>query len=212
MTGRRVLYGTGATLVAVGLVLLGYVAWQMYGTTVVSERKQVQAVEEVTELWEDGRTGPRGAAEALVRIPAFGDDYVMPVFAGTSDEVLTRGFGRFDDAAAPGEPGNYSLAAHRVTHGQPLRDLPKLDAGDEVVVETRDAVYVYRLVTEPEDLVVDFSEVWVLDPLPVNPRGGVQPPATPGAALLTLTTCSELFNTDNRMVAFAALESSESKT
>jgi sortase A len=45
----------------------------------------------------------------------------------------------------------------------------------------------------------------VLDPLPHNPSGGVEPAQTAGQQLITLTTCSELFHTDNRMIAFGHL-------
>ena len=51
-----------------------------------------------------------------------------------------------------------------------------------------------------------FTSVWVVQALPGNPEaGGVQPAQEPGQRLITLTTCSELFHTDNRMVAFGHL-------
>ena len=50
-----------------------------------------------------------------------------------------------------------------------------------------------------------FTAGWVLAPVPANPDGGVQPPQEPGQRLITLTTCSELFHTDDRMVAFGVL-------
>ena len=46
----------------------------------------------------------------------------------------------------------------------------------------------------------------MVDPLPTNPDGGIEPAQDPGQRLITLTTCSELFHTDNRMVAFGVLE------
>jgi sortase A len=195
----------------VGLVMLGYVGWQMYGTTIVAKRDQERTVERTLQAWAEPVTVqeagpvPEGEATALVRIPAFGKGYVVPVFAGTSDEVLTRGYGHFEDAAGPGEVGNYALAAHRITHGEPLRRMPELRPGDRVVVETRTATHVYELDTNPNDLVVDFTQGWVVDPLPTNPSGGVQPEQEPGQRLITLTTCAELFHTDERMIAFGHL-------
>ena len=48
-----------------------------------------------------------------------------------------------------------------------------------------------------------FTTTWVVDPLPTNPDpDGAMPPQRAGARLLTLITCSELFHTDNRLVAF----------
>ena len=198
--------------------MLGYVGWQLYGTNYVSRQQQAQAVEEVREIWaqpaepaQQARdTGPKGAASALIRIPRFGRDYVMPVFDGTSDEVLAKGFGHFDHAAGPGERGNYALAAHRVTHGEPLRDMPRLQPGDIVEVETRSAVHVYRLDTDPNELVVTFEDVWVVDERPDNPEpGGVEAPEHP--RLITLTTCAELFHTDERMIAFGHLVQTRDK-
>ncbi|MEZ5097019.1 MAG: sortase [Nocardioides sp.] len=86
-------------------------------------------------------------------------------------------------------------------HGEPLRRMPELQPGDEIVVETRQWVYSYVLDTGGDDLVIPFTDVWVLDPRPVNPGGGPQPPPH-AKRLITLTTCAELFHTDDRMVAF----------
>jgi sortase A len=107
--------------------------------------------------------------------------------------------------------GNYALAGHRITHGEPLRRMPELRPGDEVLVETRDAIHTYVLDTDPNDLVVPFTSGWVLDPLPVNPVGGVQPDPADGRRLITLATCSELFHTDDRMIAFGHLAMTERK-
>jgi sortase A len=211
----------GLLLVVAGLVVLGYVAWQLYGTTYVAKRDQERTVERTIQAWSTPVTiekssgpVPKGEATALVRIPAFGEKYVVPVFAGTSDEVLARGYGHFDHAAGPGEVGNYALAAHRITHGEPLRRMPELQPGDEVIIETRTRTYTYRLDTDPNELVVDFTQGWVVDPLPTNPgvSGGVQPPQRPGQRLITLTTCAELFHTDDRMIAFGHLVDSAARS
>lgn len=222
---RGVGFWVGLVLVLGGLGMLGYVAWQIYGTNIVSKQHQQRIVEEVTEQWSvapgtslDGeRAGkgtrvPIGDAMALVRIPAFGDDYVVPVLEGIGDDVLSRGYGHFPEAAGPGEKGNFALAAHRITHGEPLRDMPTLRPGDEILVETRDAYHTYVLDTDPNELVVTFHDIWVVDPLPTNPDGGVQPPRQrPGQRLITLTTCAELFHTDDRMIAFGHLVETERK-
>ena len=214
----------GLVLVLGGLSMLGYVAWQMFGTNIVSRQEQQRIVEELTDEWATHdrvpgeaagpaeKTVPLGEASALIRIPALGDDYVVPVLEGVGDDELSSGYGHFPDTAGPGEKGNFALAAHRVTHGEPLRDMPKLRPGDEILVETRDASYTYVLDTDPNDLIVTFNDIWVIDPVPANPRGGTQPPSQePGQRLITLTTCSELFHTDNRMISFGRLVDSEKK-
>jgi sortase A len=219
-----VAFWVGIAFVLAGVSMLGYVAWQFYGTNIVSRQAQERIVDDLTERWAQApgqtverapgaETGdvPLGDASALIRIPAFGEDYVVPVLEGIGDKQLSSGYGHFEDSADPGKRGNYALAAHRVTHGEPLRDMPDLRPGDKVIVETRDAVYTYELDTNPNDLVVTFRDVWVIDPLPANPGGGVQPAQQPGQRLITLTTCSELFHTDNRMIAFGHLIDTEKK-
>lgn len=209
----------GLLLVAVGLALLAYVAWQLWGTNWQSQRAQERIVEDVRDEWQVGERAelspgtvevvavPEGNVSALVRIPRFGDDYVIPVLEGTSDTVLAAGYGHFTGTADPGEVGNYALAAHRVTHGEPLRDMPELQVGDEIIVETREATHTYVLTTGGDALEVPFTETWVIDPLPTNPdEGEPQPAQEEGQRLITLTTCAEIFATDQRLIAFGVLE------
>lgn len=201
-------------MVLAGLALLGWLAWQFWGTNWVSHRKQHQLVQQFQQATQHRQGGqrlepkyvPTGDVSALVRIPAFGKDYVVPVLEGVGEGNLAKGFGHFPRTADPGRVGNYALAGHRVTHGEPLRNMPELHPGDRVIVETARWRYVYRLDTDPNDLIVPFTAGWVLAAVPHNPDpGGVEPAQRPGQRLLTLTTCSELFHTDNRMIAFGHL-------
>jgi sortase A len=212
-TRRRIETWIGVGLLLAGLSLIGWYSWQTFGTTWVSHRQQAEVVEQLGEDWGQGSATAEtefGLADAIVRIPRFGRDYAVPVLEGTSDEVLAAGFGHLEGTAGPGEPGNYVLAGHRITHGEPLRDMPDLEVGDEVVVETKDMTFTYVLTTGGDDLEVPFTASWVLDPVPVNPDpDGVEAPG--GPSILTLTTCSELFHTDDRFVAFASLRDAEQK-
>ena len=215
---RRIVTWVGLTMMLAGVVMLGYVGWQFWGTDWASQRAQKEVTSSLRTQWEGGGKQlkpafvPRGRASALIRIPKFGDDYVVPVLEGMTDAVLAKGYGHFEENADPGEKGNYALAAHRVTHGEPLRRMPELRPGDEVVVETVEATYTYVLDTDPRELVIPFTGVWVLDRVPKNPEaGGPQPKQQPGQRLITLTTCAELFNTDDRMIAFGHLVQTELK-
>jgi sortase A len=212
-------------MLAAALSVIGFLGWQLFGTNWISARKHDRIVEQVRDEWEVAsstslsRSEPavvdvaEGEVSALIRIPEFGDDYEIPVLEGVGDKVLAAGFGHFMDSDDPGEVGNYAVAAHRVTHGEPLRDMPELEAGDEVIVETDYATYTYVLTTGGDDLRVTFKDYWVVDQLPTNPdAGGVQPSQLPGQRLITLTTCAELFHTDDRLVAFGVLEDTKLKS
>lgn len=204
----------GLTALAAGVGLLGYVGWQLYGTNYVSQARHDRTVEALVEEWDrssgtgsvlgtDGG-GESGYVEAIIRVPAFGEDYAVPVLQGVGDEALASGFGHFSDSAGPGGVGNFALAGHRITHGEPLRDMPALAVGDEIVVETQDRVYTYVLDTGGDDLRVPFTAGWVVGEQPVHPDGGPSP--APGEEhLITITTCAELFHTDDRLVAFGHL-------
>jgi sortase A len=211
----------GLTLLTAGLAIVGFLLWEFYGTTWVSQHHQQEALEQVDEGWrhQESEKGWRhqesavattwGDATGIVKIPRFGSSYRVPLFEGTDDTVLAAGFGHITGTAGPGEAGNFVIAAHRVTHGEPLRRMPELQIGDHVIVETRDTTYDYELVTGGDALVVPFTAEWVTTPQPHNPvRFGVEPPVSAGDRLLTLTTCAELFHTDNRLVAFGELQRS----
>lgn len=225
---RRTALWLGRGAVTVGLALLALVAWQYVGTNVLSERRHSELVDDIRRSWEspvpavrrmgkepsaagvDTRPEERVGGSALVRIPRFGVDYVMPVVEGTDEEALANGIGHHVGTAAVGEVGNYVLAGHRVTHGEPLSRMPSLRPGDVVEVETRRMVYTYVLDTEPDQLVVDDDADWVLDPRPVNPVAtGPQPSREP--RLITLVSCAEIFRTDERMVVFGHLARISSK-
>jgi sortase A len=216
--GRRITFWIGIGLILAGLGLLGYVAWQFWGTNWVAKKHQRELTSQLQKEWTAGkgceRFCPRGAAIALIRIPRFGKHYVVPVLEGTDKAtVLDKGaFGHFENTAEAGQVGNFALAAHRVTHGEPLRHMPDLRPGDQIKVETRKFTYTYVLDTNPNQLVISFTGVWVLDALPHNPvAGGPEPAQKPGQRLITLTTCSEIFHTDNRMIAFGHLVSADKK-
>ena len=200
----------GLGLVLAGLSILGWVGWQLYGSNVVSQRRHQATVSQLEQQWAEPQGAAtvetdQGRAGAVLRIPALGADFAVPVLEGIEDDALASGIGHFADSAGPGEVGNYALAGHRVTHGEPLRDMPALQPGDEVVVETRDAVYTYVLDSGGDDLRVPFTAGWVVEPEPVNPDPGGVGPRRGADKLITLTTCAELFHTDDRLIAFGHL-------
>ena len=206
----------GIGLLVAGLACLGWVGFQYFGTNVISEQTFEHEAEQLRTKWQDqDRADPKsreqataqvpGDAVALLRIPAFGDDYEVPILNGTELSILSKGIGHYESTAAPGQIGNFAVAGHRVTHGQPFAKLLTLKKGDEVVVETREAIYTYVMDDSPRRLTVNDSETWVLDPVP-GKEG-----AKPTEALITLTTCQDLFRSPDRSIGFGRLQSTQNK-
>lgn len=213
-TGRRQspspLYAAGLWLVAVGVLLVGYGAWEYWGTTILAKHQQHETVEELIDAWSDPDKPMPDGAFALMRIPAFGDDFVVPVMEGIDKDTLSHGVGHYSETALPGEIGNFAVAGHRVTHGEPFRDFPKLDPGDVIEVETADAIYTYAVDNNPEELVVQPYDGWVLKPVPPGTMYD-EGETEPTQAIVTLTTCGELIHTSDRMIAFGHLVRTEDK-
>ena len=198
------LYKAGIWLVTIGVVLIGYGAWEYWGTDILAKYNQERTVEELIKAWADPEFDAPKGAFAVMRIPRFGDDYEVPVLEGIEDDTLKRGLGHYPQTALPGEYGNFAVAGHRVTHGEPFREFPKLRPGDEVEVETADAVYTYVIDNDPGKLVVQPYDGWVLEPIPPGTRYD-EGQDEPTQALITLTTCGAVVHTSDRMIAFGHL-------
>ena len=121
----------------------------------------------------------------------------MPILQGTSLDVLGRGVGHYKDSAMPGQIGNFAVAGHRKTHGEPFRNLDRMRAGDFIVVETKDAWYTYREDRDP--YIVAPTDVGAVVPVPDRPG------ATPTQRLITLTTCNPWWASTQRMIVVGTL-------
>ncbi|MFT3970618.1 MAG: class E sortase [Micropruina sp.] len=197
----------GAVLLIVGLALVGYYLWDAYLNPVMDTKAAQQQVETVKKGWAQGRTASSeipGNAVALMRIPDFGPDFEVAVMTGTTPYALNVGVGWFEDTAAPGQVGNFAVAGHRGASG-PFVPLLDLKPGARIVVETRQATYIYALTSSAADLTVDKSETWVVNPVPERPGSGATPPAKPTKRLITLITCRNFFHSPERSVAFGEL-------
>ena len=153
--GRAIVRGVGEVLITLGLIVLLFVAYEVYITDLFSAGKQRDAVSNLDDTWRDEPADPQrvdhfdGLAEgegfAKLYIPAFGSDYSFAVLEGTSAATLEIGPGHYRDTAYPGEPGNFAVAGHRVGKGSPFNDLDLLSSCDAIVVETRNSWFTYRV-------------------------------------------------------------------
>lgn len=230
--GNPIFTALGVVFLLVGLGALGYVGWQYFGTNITSNQAMQEATTDLREQWETadpaepdapgapadpaapGEPGPEthaaaavpGDAVALLRIPRFGADYEVPILKGTDVGTLARGVGWYDSSVPPGQIGNFALAGHRITHGEPFARLLELQPGDQVIIETQERVYTYTMDTSPADLTVTDTDTWVLDPVPGKPE------ETPTKPILTLTTCQDLFHSVDRSIGFGTLTDTQTKS
>jgi sortase A len=122
-----------------------------------------------------------GQPFALIRVPAFGRDWQFAIVEGTALSQLALGPGHVRGTGLPGQPGNFVVAAHDVTAGNPFLHLRALRYPDKVYVYTRSRVYEYAVRSER---ITRYTNVGVEYPVPGHP--GV----VPRRSLITLITCT----------------------
>ncbi|MCX5012899.1 class E sortase [Streptomyces sp. NBC_00555] len=140
---------------------------------------------------------PAGQAFAEMYIPRFGKDWNKPVLEGTGTELLKKGLGHYPGTAALGATGNFSVAGHRRTYGDPFKDFPELRPGDAVILKDATTWYTYTVRGGP--LRTLPTDIGVVDPVPRK-----SPFTTPGR-YLTLTTCDPEWGHSHRLVVWAEL-------
>lgn len=143
-------------------------------------------------------------AYAILTIPRL--HLRVPVAEGVSKSgVLNKGYvGHYPGTQQPGQAGNFALAGHRNTHGEPFRYINRLAPKDTIRVETRSATYTYAVdQTLPQTAAHDGS---VIGPIPrstVRPGHGYTDPGY----YLTLTTCTPEYTSKYRLVVWGKLVS-----
>ncbi|MEU1627303.1 class E sortase [Streptomyces sp. NPDC020096] len=161
------------------------------------------AAHAATHTTNDQSPAPHGdTGYAIIRIPAIG--VTAPIAEGTGKTaVLNLGYvGHYPHTAEPGQPGNFALAGHRNTHGEPFRYINRLRPGDQVLVETARARFTYVVDrTVPQTSAIDGS---VIAPVPyssVHPEDRM----TGAGYYITLTTCTPEFTSLYRLVVWGRL-------
>lgn len=199
----------GRALITVGILVLLFVGYQLWGTSWFEARAQDDLTSQFEALLAgttttapgDPATTPPpvvtaplpGDAVALIRIPKIGVD--RAVVSGVSRDDLRKGPGHYPTTPLPGQVGNAAIAGHRTTYGAPFFELGELVEGDEIKVQTVAGEFTYRVV---RTFVVSPNQVEVLAPTP-----------TP---TLTLTTCEPKYSAAKRLIVQAELVPEQSAT
>ncbi len=204
MDVRRAVAGVGRALIALGTLILLFVAYQLWGTGLAEARSQGKLRDQFEvalgaagpvparpEAADPPPTAPppapEGDAVAVLRIPRIGVEKL--VVEGVRAADLKRGPGHYPTTPLPGQPGNAAIAGHRTTYGAPFNKLDELEPGDEILVTTRQGRFRYEVTGSK---VVRPTETSVLDPTTDN--------------RLTLTTCHPRYSASRRLIVTAVLK------
>lgn len=214
----RVLGTIGRVLITAGVLILLFVAYQLWGTGIREAQSQNRLEDEFAQVLEDApdptttssttSTTARSTtttsiaeapAEGEVPIPDDGDpvaQLLIPrigvdkiVVEGVALSDLKTGPGHYPETPLPGQEGNAAIAGHRTTYGAPFRRIDELEPGDEIIVETVQGRFRYEM---REQLIVSPSQVEVLEQGEEN--------------LLTLTACHPEYSARQRIVVVAELD------
>jgi len=195
---RQVVRGTGKTLIAAGVLIFLFVAYELWGTGFAQRRDQKALKSQFNKTLTapttvpgagappDTITSPADDAVGVIQISKIGVD--QAVVEGVGVEDLKKGPGHYPGTPLPGEAGNAAIAGHRTTYGAPFNRLDELKQGDPITVRTRAGTFRYEV---SESKVVSPEEVSVLDPTPDN--------------RLTLTTCNPKYSAAERLIIVATL-------
>ncbi|MFD7548324.1 class E sortase [Streptomyces sp. NPDC059816] len=204
--GVLVSRGLGEIFITVGLLMLLFVTYQLWWTNIRAQAQADGAANQIQEDWAKGKRAPGsfepGQGFALMHIPTL--DVVVPVAEGIDKKkVLDRGMvghyaeGSLKTGMPEDKTGNFAVAGHRNTHGEPFRYINRLKPGDPIVVETQDTYFVYEMASILQQ--TPPSNVAVLEPIP--PGSGFTAPGR----YLTLTTCTPEFTSKYRMIVWGKM-------
>jgi sortase A len=214
MTWLRIV---GKILISVGVGVLLFVAWTLWGTGFYTAQQQNRLEDEFAELppipIEQDSLGYGGPSDSFK--PKAGD----PVFAlelevagirdmivqGVETEELKLGPGHYpdcrdsfekplctkDEEVWPGERGRVIVSGHRTTYGAPFWDLNKAEKGDQIITRTKWGTFTYE-VTETRIVDDQARDVAIADP-----------PGNKGE--IVLTTCNPRFSAAERLVVLGEM-------
>lgn len=203
----------GKLLISVGVGVLLFIVWTLWGTGLYTAQQQDQlrtafdqqpSVEVVGADRERklGPAAPPGPSDPVfvLKMPSIDFDQVVVEGVGTEDlekgpghyPSCRRGFERplcteFDEVW-PGQEGRVIISGHRTTFGAPFFDLDKLRPGDEIITETKWGDFTYEVtetrIVQPDSLAIAIQS---------------------DAAEIVLTTCNPKYSAAQRLIVFGRL-------
>jgi sortase A len=210
-----VMHVLGKFLISVGVGILLFVAWTLWGTGIYTARHQERLEQEFARqptfsaaASPSKDAGPPagfrpGSGEPVFRIKFPVIDLSQIVVEGVGTEELRKGPGHYPSCrpgfeetpctefkeAWPGQDRRVIVSGHRTTYGAPFWDLDKLERGDRIVTETKWGIFTYT-VTGQRIVEPDARDIVI--------------PGSIGE--LVLTTCNPKFSAAERLIVFAELK------
>ncbi len=230
MSGRVIIRTVSELCVTVGTVIVLFVVYVLFWTGVKADDVMDDQIHQLQEQWSKGAAAPQTpeppestaapATEAptptspkapgrytadkpfaIMYIPRLGFTWNKPVLEGTRPNTLKKGLGHYATTARLGQEGNFCVAGHRRTYGDPFKDFPKLRRGDAVVLTDGTTWFTYRIDKGPYKTVP--TDIEVIDPVPR--KSGY----TRSGRYLTLTTCDPEWGHNHRLIVWAHLDSTQ---
>jgi sortase A len=215
----RVMVRTVSELcITVGTLIVLFVMYVLFWTGVKADSAMNDQIDQLQKQWSKGtvrqaatpgssaspkKPAPYGSGSpfAVMYIPRLGFTWNKPVLEDTAVDTLEKGLGHYRGTAQLGQTGNFAVAGHRRTYGDPLKDFPRLRPGDAVVLTDGTTWFTYRIDKGPYKTVP--TDVEVIDPVPRE--SGYSGPGR----YLTLTTCDPEWGHSHRLIVWAHLDSTQ---
>ncbi|MGJ5826581.1 class E sortase [Streptomyces ossamyceticus] len=218
MSVRVIVRTVSELCITVGTLIVLFVVYVLFWTGVKADTEMDRQVDLLQDQWARQPVRPTTAAGAtanpkppapyreakpfaLMYIPRLGFTWNKPVLEGTRTSTLKKGLGHYANTAQLGQKGNFAVAGHRRTYGDPFKDFPKLRAGDAVVLT--DGAHWYTYVIDQGPYRTLPTDVQVIDPVPK--KSGY----TRAGRYLTLTTCDPEWGHSHRLIVWGHLESTK---
>ncbi len=227
----KVLGIVGRACIIVGLFILGFVAFQLWGTGFEEGRSQsdladrlAASVRQTAKISGDADAGKiadalekataeSGAATAPVTpAPAQGEPVGIieipkiglerVIVQGVSKADLKKGPGHYPGTPLPGQAGNSGIAGHRTTYGAPFNRIDELVPGDEITITTPQGRFTYTVIKAPDS----DAAPYIVKPSDVSVL------EDKGDNRITLTACHPEYSARQRIIVNAVLSTSPAPT
>ena len=209
-----------------GVLVLLFVSFQLWGTGLATSRAQDRLVSEFgdqlaaavppTTIAGPENPSPPATAPADLPVPASGDPVARIQIAGIGVDFmvvqgvdlrwLQEGPGHFPQTPLPGQAGNASIAGHRTTYQAPFNRIDELQPGDAITITSLQGTFTYQVDSHPGadgeglsgHMIVSPSDLGILSQ-DVGNR-------------LTLMACHPKFSAAQRIVVTATMVSNPAPT